>query len=293
MKKEKFLFVVNPIAGGRDKTALIESIHSWAESSGNDVTIWKTTGEHDLKKLAEEISSVKPSKVIACGGDGTLQLCALLVKDTDMILGIIPGGSANGMATALNIPNNLKRALEIIDKNTIVNADLICFNHQNFSLHISDIGLNARLVKHFEEDGHRGFLGYASGVINEIIHLEEFEVEIHTEDLEIKDTSYMVAFANANRYGTGALLNNIGKLDDGFFEICILKKFDLTGIAGQFWDIIDEESDYMEVIQARRATVKTNRKVSFQIDGELQPDTDFIHIELIPNSLKIIVGKID
>lgn len=283
------LFVVNPIAGGTDKKILVSKIKSWAQSSNHKVEIMETTGEDDEKNIRENIEKLHPEKLVAVGGDGTLLLCAQILKDSEISLGTIPSGSANGMCTELRIPADADEALQIIEAGHTRKIDMLLFNDKDLALHISDIGLNARLVKHFEEGESRGFLGYAKGVISELIQVKPFKASIKCKDKSIDKECYMVAFANASRYGTGALLNHLGKSDDGLFEICILKELNLAGIAGQFFDRINENSEHMEVIQCTEVTVKTDRPVSFQIDGELQEDTQLVKVNILPACLKMIL----
>ncbi len=285
------LFVVNPVAGGINKSSVLSSIDSWAKSSQQEIETWQTTGDNDLEKLLAKVKEIKPEKVVAIGGDGTLMLCAVALKDQEIPLGLIPAGSANGMASELQIPENIKKALQIIEKGHTLNADMLCFNEQHYGLHISDIGLNAKLVKNFEESGRRGFLGYAEGIISELINLEAFEVQLEIDGRKSRQNCYMVAFANARRYGTGALLNYMGKMDDGLFEVCILKKFDLAGIAGQFLDMLDEESEHLEVIQCKELRLKTDKPRSFQIDGELHEDIRELSVKVLPNCLRLIIPE--
>ncbi len=288
----KILFVVNPIAGGRDKTSAIKRIKSWSQSSGHNSEIIETTGEDDAKNIRENIEKYKPDTVVAVGGDGTVLLCAGLVKDTDIALGIIPSGSANGMCAELKIPSHIDDALEVIEQGNTKSIDMLLFNDEHLAMHISDIGLNANLVKHFEETEHRGFLGYAKGMVAELMNKKPFEVSLDVDGEKINKEAFMVAFANATRYGTGALLNNVGKIDDGLFEICLLTEVNLAGIAGQFFDFVDSDSKHLEVLQAKQVEVKVNREVSFQIDGELQKDTSYLKAKICSKSLKVILPAI-
>lgn len=285
---DTILFVVNPISGGIDKQPLLEKIKSHAQSSGYEPEIMETTGENDEERIREAVKKYQPKKVVAAGGDGTVLLCASLLKDTDIPLGIIPSGSANGMCSELQIPADLDQALKIIENGNVERIDMLVFNEDHLSMHISDIGLNARLVKNFEESENRGFLGYAKGVIGELIGTQPFDVTLKTKKDTIKHSSYMVAFANARRYGTGALLNSIGKLDDGLFEVCILKELNLANIAGQFFDFVNKDSEYMEVIQCEELEVKADREVSFQIDGELQNDVSKLTVSIHPKCINVI-----
>lgn len=283
------LFVINPISGDNDKTAALKTIRRWAQSSNQKVEIWKTTGNNDKEILQTKVEQLQPQKVVAVGGDGTVLLCASVLINTETQLGIIPLGSANGMSSELGIPKNVEDALKLIEKGKHSTIDMILFNETQLGMHISDIGLNAGLVKEFEEGSKRGFLGYAQGIIHQLTDPQSFTVSIKTESTEIEKECFMLAFGNAKRYGTGAILNNKGKLDDGLMELSFLFNINLTRMAGQLFDIIDEESDHAQTIQCREADIRINRKVPFQIDGELQKETDHITVKVIPSCLKLII----
>lgn len=287
----KLLFVINPVAGNINKDNLVRTIEGWQKNFRVETHFFKTSGKQDKESIKEQIDEIKPDTVIAVGGDGTLKLCAQLLKNTEMQLGVIPAGSANGMATELHIPANTLKALSIIEKGHTKTIDLLEFNGEDLGLHISDIGMNAGLIKKYEESPYRGFMGYAQGLVSKVQDFRAFEVEIEAgEDDYQSFNTYMVAFANAKRYGTGALLNTKGEIDDGKFEICIFKNLDLLNISKHFIDQISEDDPHMHLIQCKRAHIKILRdKEPFQIDGEYKGEIDELKIKMLPQCLHMIV----
>src|SRR5690606_13162341 len=137
------LFVINPICGDNDKSSITETINSWAQSSGESIEIWKTTGKNDKENLDKKVQENSPHKVIAVGGDGTVLLCASVVMNTNIKLGILPMGSANGMSVELRIPQNIDDALDVVYNGNSQKSDMLLFNNKDLGIHISDIGLNA------------------------------------------------------------------------------------------------------------------------------------------------------
>ena len=154
----KFLFVVNPISGGKQKNDHEEAIRKHFDALPHTIDIFLLDGKNDAQRLKQTLEQLKPHKVIAVGGDGTVSLVAKQVLRTEMQLGIIPAGSANGMARELEIPLTISDALDIVVENNVKKADVILVNKE-VCLHLSDIGLNARLVKYFEEGNTRGKFG--------------------------------------------------------------------------------------------------------------------------------------
>jgi diacylglycerol kinase family enzyme len=82
------------------------------------------------------------------GGDGTIKLVAQLIHNK-IPIGILPAGSSNGLATDLDLPIDINRALEIAIGNNIKCIDTLNINDQ-MGLHISDMGMNAELIKGYK-----------------------------------------------------------------------------------------------------------------------------------------------
>lgn len=100
----KILLVINPSAGKTSNDKAILRVHELAVEKGFDFKFIYTIGKNDNEKIQSEIATYRPNRVIAEGGDGTVQLVAKNILGKNLHLGIIPLGSANGMATALGSP---------------------------------------------------------------------------------------------------------------------------------------------------------------------------------------------
>jgi len=283
------LFVINPIAGDTNKDHVEPTIRIWAQSSGCTCQIYNTTGNNDLNEIQKILNSDNYDLLISVGGDGTLKTCVAAVVNRDIRIGMIPMGSANGMAQSLDLPTDLKAGLQLIDNGQYRNIDVLCFNDDDLAIHISDFGMNARLVKRFEESERRGFLGYAEHLYDQFTRQEQFEVSVKTKQLEKKYKAVMVAIANANRYGTGALLNNIGQMDDGLFEICIIRELSLSNMAEHIVSLPDQDSEHLEIIQAEEAEITLDQKVPFQVDGEVRPESDSLKIKILPGAVRFLI----
>lgn len=290
MKKNgNILIVVNPISGNTNKKAIIEMLE--AQLSGIPIKKYETTGEKDGKKIRRLIKKYRPERVLAVGGDGTIKLVAENLKNHPAILGILPSGSANGLARDLDIPTSPKRYVPIALGNKTREIDAISINDQ-FCLHISDFGLNAELIKKYEESNSRGKFGY---FINSIPTLYDtnmpYDFKVRANGKVIREQGMMLAIANSRKYGTGVVINPTGKIDDGKFEILIFKKFDLL----QFLNSLKGESEipsrFVETIITDKATILTKTPVDFQIDGEYRKAIKKVKAKILPRRLKIAVGE--
>jgi diacylglycerol kinase (ATP) len=283
------LFVINPISGGKEKGDWEKSIRSYFENKPHNLDIFLLTGEGDERAVREQIEQVKPDRVVAVGGDGTVKLVAEVVKETPLPLGIIPAGSANGMAKELEVPQELEAALDVIVNGEVRKVDAICINETELCLHLSDVGMNAMLIKYFEEAPGRGMWTYAKGLVKVLMKKRKLRLTVQTDEGEIKRHAYMVVLANARKYGTGANINPDGDVSDGKFEVVVLRKLNLIEIYKAIFTNQSFHPDNIEVISTKAAKISVHRKAWFQIDGEYLGRVPEVTARILPGILQMIL----
>lgn len=286
----RYLFVINPVAGGTDKAELIQEIKKRCHNSGLQYTIYQTTGEEDLGQIALIVDQFKPHVCIISGGDGTINMLTPLLLNEGLTLGIIPAGSANGLAKGLGI--DLENAMNKIFSGTKVPVDVIKFNDKWFMLHLADLGLNAALVKRYKEEGRRGFWGYAISALKVFSTMEElFRITIEIEGQVREFETKFLVIANARAYGTGYQVNPKGKLNDQKVELCVLKEpAPRMLIANVLRNEIQKElNPVFDIIPVNEAVITCNKKVHFQYDGEYHGRIDKLTVNVLKNQLHILM----
>lgn len=286
----KLLFVINPLAGAND-TSWEELIRNYFTEKPFITDYLILDKKPDIVAIKKKIQDFSPDRVIAVGGDGTVTMVAKIVAETKAALGIIPGGSANGMARELNIPLEPEEALAIITDGEISCCDAIKINDKEICLHLSDIGLNAQLIKYFDEGKLRGQLGYAKVLLKTLWHKQKMRVIIQTKEKEIRRLAFMVVLANASKYGTGAVINPLGKLDDGAFEVVIVRKLALSELLKMLFKPQPFNPRKIETFSATSINLETFRRVHFQIDGEYQGKIRSLSASILPDYINIVLPK--
>lgn len=284
----KLLFVINPVSGGKEKINWEECIEKYFRNTQQPLKIY-TLDEKDARTaLNKQISEFKPDKVIAVGGDGTVKLVAEKLIGTEMLLGILPAGSANGMAKELEIPDDVNKALDVICNGAVKKIDLIRINEKDICIHLSDIGLNALLIKYFEEGKQRGMWGYIKVAFRVLRTKRLMRIELKLNNQSLSRVAYMIVIANAKTYGTGAVINPEGSLEDGKFEVIIIRKLSLLELFRMLISHKPFNSECIEVLQTTQVALTTHKKNHFQIDGEYLGKTDSILAEVMPGALRVI-----
>lgn len=292
MQKEeaqKFLFVINPVSGGKEKHDWENSIRSFFKNLPHSIEFYLLTGENDSVSVQHHIDTIQPQKVVAVGGDGTVKMLAELLINKTITLGILPAGSANGLAKELNVPLLITDALQLISTGKEKTIDAIRINEKEICIHLSDMGLNAMLVKYFEENSKRGMWGYTKGVMKMLWNKQKIHATITTDSTTEKRKAYMIVVANASKYGTGATINPEGKMDDGYFEVVVVRKLN-------FWELLKLlithktfNADKVEIFSTTKLDITTIKKSYFQVDGEYRGRTKIINAHILPMSLRVLV----
>jgi diacylglycerol kinase (ATP) len=287
--KKNVLLVVNPISGGVDKSQFIDATTLFASKENLNLILYTTSGDDDVSKINALYKQYCPERIIIVGGDGTIKMAAEATEDQDVILGILPAGSSNGLAVDLDLMKTLEENLEIAFHNNYIELDTIVINDQK-CLHLSDLGLNAELVKNYEKSNTRGKWGYFLQIVNTLIDLgEPFKAVITIDDKIIECEARMIVIANSKKYGTGIIINPDGVMYDGKFELVILKNLDLVVFGEIIMGNMPLNHEDIEIVSANKATIETNFPVSFQIDGEYCGMESELRISISPHKIKVAI----
>ncbi|RYY99882.1 MAG: diacylglycerol kinase family lipid kinase [Chitinophagaceae bacterium] len=287
----KILFVINPVSGGKAKADWEAQIRSFMRDSPHTMEFFLLTGDADDSSVAHHIEQVQPDRVVAVGGDGTVKLLAELLKERRIPLGILPAGSANGMARELGIPLDVVSALKVVTEGQKKAIDLIRVNDEEICIHLSDLGLNAMLVKYFEGSAHRGMWGYGKAIFRVLWQKQKIYAAITTDNGTLRRKAYMIVLANARMYGTGANINPEGDVADGFFEVVVLRKLNLIEILKALFTNRSFKRERIEVISTRTVQIRARKRTYFQVDGEYRGRTREVSAAIMPGALLLMLPQ--
>jgi diacylglycerol kinase family enzyme len=200
-------------------------------------------------------------------------------------------GSANGMAEEFELDASPKALLEqFIVSEDYFEVDLLLINTTYYLLHLGDVGANASLVSNYDQDETRGFLTYAKHFWNVFNNLKSFDYEIETPENTYERKGVMLAICNGRKFGTGIPINTIGKMNDGKFELVLIKAVDFKDLIKATLSKFDDdyEIDNFEILQTTSAQIRFKEPKLLQIDGEIMGEFDHLQVEVLPKSLKFI-----
>jgi diacylglycerol kinase family enzyme len=284
----KYGLIVNPIAGNTDKADLIELFMHTFNAGIHSTALFET--QKDIT-YHEAPFAEKPDVIVVAGGDGTVNFAAHWALLWEIPLGILPVGSANGLAAELKIGQDADVIINKISMPEFKHIDVLRLNEQ-ICLHLADFGFNAMIISGFANGNLRGQSGYALNLLKSYRDYKPSRYRIITPNSDFETEAFMVVIANGSSYGTQVTINPNGRLDDGLFEICILK--DVDGLEGLdvLLSLLDQELDdinHLQVLQTNTAQIINLGGAPFQIDGEQIAAPFSLNVSIRPKALKVII----
>lgn len=284
----KLLFIINPGSGKNNKD-WHQVISSYYEKLPHAVELFELPQPCNASEIKQKIEACQPHRVVAVGGDGTIKLVAECVQETGIPLAILPAGSANGMAKELGVPdNNVDKALDTAVHGVVKSIHLVKIN-DHVCIHLSDIGFNAFIVKEFERNNTRGMWGYVKAAWRVFWKKPQMQVAIHTDTQVVKLRAAMIVVANATKYGTGALINPRGRLDDDMFEVIVIKRISIREIFKMMVSHKPYDPKKTKLFQTRSLHIQSRRKAHFQVDGEYLGKVHEVTANIMTGVLQIVV----
>lgn len=290
--RKKIYTIINPISGTKSKKEIPEMMAS-VDPREYEVHILMTGYEGHATQIAQDAIKDGVECVIAVGGDGTINEVAKALVGTDVVLGIIPSGSGNGLARDLNIPLNYTKALEIIQQGNTASIDYGIANDHIFFC-TCGVGFDALVSEKVLNQSSRGKFMYAKSMLDVYVNFKPEHYKVTTPDGTFDDTSFLITCANASQYGNNGFIAPEADMQDGKMNIAILKSLAPIDIPQTAIQLISKNignnANLVEIITSE-ALIERKTAGVMHLDGNaIQTDKD-ICVKIIKQGLKVLVPK--
>ena len=302
MNSNSPLLIINPASGDGDEDFRAD-VEKAFKKSGAAYEIVETKPDLDGETLARQAIENGARDIVACGGDGTIMSVVNGIAraqeqsgQRDCVLSIVPGGTANLVATALGIPIDIEKSVacaadKICDERTI---DLGRCEQYYFVLG-TGIGLTERLVSQTSarEKEKLGKLAYVKSMLQDLgarPHGISFKLD---ERRSKRARGVAIVVANAGTIGGKLDFAPRAKMDDGILDLCILHSFGFRDLLRIICNSLLgrlEKDRSVSFYQARRIEISTDPPLRIQIDGEAENDLRLPMVcEVVASALRVRV----
>lgn len=231
-------------------------------------------------------------RIVAVGGDGTVNEVVQSLAATDAVLGILPLGSGNGLARHLGISMDLGRALQQLLTAKVVSIDVFNINDR-LAANVAGIGFDGHVASQFGKNGKRGLWNYVRIALREFWQFQPFSFSMNPAHPGQDRPAFMLVFANSSQFGNGARIAPEASVRDGWIDVVAVpslpaRKFMVLAFQG--W-LGFHNRKLVPSLRIKRATIEIPEPVSYHVDGEPCPPARLFSVAIMPNALQVLVPR--
>ena len=290
-EKKKIIFIVNPISGTQNKKLILSLVEENIDRQKYEFEIIKTEYAGHAVEIAAKAASDHVGIVVAIGGDGTINEIARSLIHTPTALGIIPCGSGNGLARHLQIPLDIKGAIDVINEGNLSCIDYGRINNYPFFC-TCGVGFDAFVSLKFANSGKRGLLTYLENTLHESLNYKPETYELENEDGTRKHKAFLIACANASQYGNNAYIAPQASLKDGLMDVTILEPFtvlDVPTLAFQLFNKTIDQNSRIKTFKTKKIRITRSKPGVIHYDGDPVMTGENIEVEIFAKGLMVVV----
>src|SRR5467141_1201899 len=281
------LVILNPAA--HSERAQRKRAH--VESLARDCVVCATTRTGEAELVARRGAEEGFEKIVAAGGDGTVNEVVNGLAGSNATLGLLPIGTMNVFATELGLPaHDLQLCWNIIQSENTRLVDLPSANGKYF-VQLAGVGLDAQVVKETSAKLKRSF-GPLSYLISaaQIAARQPPRLSLQSDDATVKEGSFVLV-GNGRLYGGPFPFFKHAVIDDGKLDVIVFKSLGYLEIIKYLQDVVfssDIRVPEIEYFQTSRLRVESDQSVPVELDGELVGNCP-VEFTLQERSLRVLV----
>ena len=271
--------IVNPSSGRELAPDAASTIMARLRERYGEVTTTVTAGDGDARRAAAAAAGAGCAAVFVAGGDGTVNEAVNGVAESHALgsvdIGIIPLGTGNDFASALDVPADVDRALDVLQRERVLAVDLGRVNDRLF-VNTSGGGFIAEVSVAVtpELKTVAGRLAYLIGGAQVLLEYDPVRATIRAEPGRVRIGAALYAFAvcNSRLIGGGRLIAPAAMIDDGLLDLCLIESMSTVEFVTLVRKVAGGEhvhDDRVRYLQASTVTIELDREVTVNTDGEV------------------------
>lgn len=292
MRKVRVL--INPKSGlPRSFATMRQALDRFWDVEGTELTYQFTQSKEDGVAKAQRAVDEGVNVILVSGGDGTVSTISRVLVDSDVAIGVIPGGSGNGFARHFGIPLSVPKAVEALVTAAERSIDVGVVNGMPFFVTCS-MAWDAAFVRTFEKSPMRGILPYVFAGVQEFFDYERQDMRVTFDGNETMDLRrpMIMTVANLTQFGGGAMIAPHAEDNDGQLEFIGALQKDFPLLLANLGRLFDGSVKRIPRLIARSASqmvITRPHAAPIQVDGEIVEAPDRIEITVRPLALRVLV----
>jgi YegS/Rv2252/BmrU family lipid kinase len=286
----KTRFIVNPRSGRSGRAArALPQVRAFAERRGAKVVL--TERPRHARELAAAALDDGCERIVAVGGDGTMNEIASVLVGTPAVFGLIPCGSGDGLGRHLGIHGSVTHALALLDSGRARVIDTgVADGHPFFS--VAGLGFEAEIADRFNQLTSRGFLRYIGTALGAFLRWQPQAYTVTHAAGREQIRAFTLAVANSDQYGNNARIAPGAHADDGLLDLCALPPanlFNAAPLAARLFSGSIGRARGVRSLSGAHFIVERASVGPLHTDGEVHTAGKVIEFSIRPASLRIMM----
>ncbi len=273
----------------------IRSAVTLLRSRSADIEVRVTWEKGDGERLVQEASREGVKRIVAGGGDGTLNEVvnglAALDADTRPELAILPLGTANDFATSCAIPHTAIEALQLALSGKSREVDIVKANSRYF-INVASGGFGSQVTAETPPQ-LKNFLGGGAYALTAVIKSLNFvpnHGRLLAENVELEGEAVVAAVCNGRQAGGGQILAPGAWINDGLLDIMVILLFPITDVAQVLQEMREPlvQGKYVKRYRSSWVDTWTDENKSVNLDGEPIRERH-IRFDVLPREIQLVL----
>ena len=291
---QRIALIVNPAAGGGRAGRRLGEVGAALAARRLDHRIEPTRSLEHARELARAAADAG-EVAVAFGGDGLIGAVAGALRDSEGVLGLLPGGRGNDLARVLGIPLDPVAACEVLVTGEVRRLDLAEAGERTF-VSIASCGFDSDANRIANETRLvRGNLVYTYGALRALASWRPATFELTLDGGQtFVMTGYSVGAANSKAYGGGMYAAPGAELDDGLLDVVTCadmpKRRFLTSIMPKIFKGTHVDEPEITVLRSTEVTVAADRPFTMYADGDPIAELP-VTVRVLPGAVRVLLPR--
>lgn len=286
-------FIVNPKAGGYDGKKIKKALPKLEKrllERNTEYLIHMTKRPNQATELTKSLIKNGATNIVVVGGDGTLhEVINGFSNFENVSLGIIPCGTGNDFASALKLPLDPVKALDVILDGEPKFTDYMQMPTVR-GLNIIGMGVDVDVLKRYAKQKKKTKFKYTMCLIKTLFNVKYAEFNAETDVFENRfHRSFIACVANGHRYGGGIPICPIATPTDGLLDFVTVNEIKGLKIVSAFLKL--KKGKVLSLKEASHANMKSikitaSTPYTVNVDGELYENIPF-EVTVVSDKLRV------
>lgn len=289
--KNNILLYYNPYSGSGIFQHNLDRIIERCQEKGFQVVPVRAARGLVIDEALSKIDQNEYDRIIAAGGDGTMNLCvnAMVKHDIHLPMGLLPSGTANDFAYYFELPTGVEALLDIALGDKTTKADVGKVNDRYF-INVAALGAMVDVSQRTDPNlkNALGTMAYYLKALTELPQIHPMNVRLTTPDKIYEEQIYFMVVMNGESAGGFRKLSPNSSISDGKLDVVAFRKMPLVEFGPLLFEVVNgrhPENKNVLYFQTDSLKIESDEDIDTDIDGE--------HGEKLPLEFGVIERRLD